>query len=170
MKPDTALIALGGNLGDPHNTFIEARRELAETEGIDLIASSKLYRTPPVGPAGQPDYLNAVVSINTTLEPIELLEWLHRIENRHGRKRLPEQPRWGARTLDLDIIAMGEKTIETKTLSIPHPMMHKRLFVLYPLCDIDPNWQHPLLKVTAEQLMQQLIREGEAALPEGEVW
>jgi len=163
----TALIALGGNLGDVRETFVQARRGLAGIDGIQLTTSSKLYRTPPIGPAGQPDYLNAVVQIETELEPLALLDELQKIEASHGRER---NERWGARTLDLDIIAYAALSIRSERLTLPHAEIHKRLFVLCPLCDIDPNWQHPLLKVTAEQLVEQLIREGETALPEGEVW
>lgn len=170
MERVNAWIAFGGNIGHVKETFIHARDALNETDGIHVIMSSKLYRTAPVGPAGQADYLNAVARIETTLDPHSLLEELHHIENHHGRERLPEQPRWGARTLDLDIIAMDDLTIESETLTIPHPMMQQRMFVLCPLCDMDPNWQHPVLKETARQLMSRLIAGGEAPLTGGEVW
>ncbi|MES0372070.1 MAG: 2-amino-4-hydroxy-6-hydroxymethyldihydropteridine diphosphokinase [Mariprofundaceae bacterium] len=166
-QTDRALIAFGGNLGDVHKTFTQARDELNAVDGIEILESSMLYRTPAVGPAGQADYLNAVVSIKTSLSPDSLLKELQQIENRHGRVR---KERWGARTLDLDIISYDGLHMESGLLTIPHTMMHERMFVLCPLCDIDPNWQHPLLKVTAEQLMNQLIAKGEPPLPEGEVW
>lgn len=166
-----AFIAFGGNLGDLRRTFIQARDELNASDEIEVLNSSKLYQTAAVGPAGQSDYLNAVIAIKTSLSPASLLKALQEIENRHGRVRME---RWGARTLDLDIIAFrnrtGEMQIETETLTIPHAMISERMFVLCPLCDIDSRWQHPLLKVTAQQMMDQLIAKGEPPLPEGEAW
>ncbi|MDX8403279.1 MAG: 2-amino-4-hydroxy-6-hydroxymethyldihydropteridine diphosphokinase [Mariprofundaceae bacterium] len=166
-----ALIAFGGNLGDVHKTFSQARDELNVLDEVEVFNCSKLYQTPPVGPAGQSDYLNAVVAINTSLSPEHLLKALQDIENRHGRVR---KEHWGARTLDLDIIAFcaqtGDLQMQTATLTIPHPMLCERMFVLCPLCDIDANWQHPLLKVTAQQMMDRLIAKGEQPLPEGAVW
>lgn len=162
-----ALIAFGGNLGDLRQTFTRARDELNAPDAIEVVKSSKLYQTAAVGPAGQPDYLNAVVAINTSLSPASLLKLLQAIENNHGRVR---KERWGARTLDLDIISFDDLHMESELLTIPHPMISERMFVLCPLCDIDPNWQHPLLKVTAQQMMNQLIAKGEPPLPEGEAW
>ncbi len=162
-----AHIALGGNLGDVRSSFIQARDELNAAEGITVLKSSKLYRTLPVGPEGQPDYLNAVIEIATTMKPDALLALLHRIENSHGRVR---EERWGARTLDLDILTFGDIQIDSELLTIPHIMISERMFVLRPLCDIDSKWQHPLLKVTAEQLMNRLIANGESPLSEGEAW
>lgn len=166
-QTDRALIAFGGNLGDLRKTFSLARDELNASDKMEVLDSSKLYQTAAVGPAGQPDYLNAVVAIKTSLSPDSLLKELQEIENRHGRFR---KERWGARTLDLDIISYNDLYMESELLTIPHIMMHERMFVLCPLCDVDPNWQHPLLKVTAEQMMEQLIAKGEPPLPEGEAW
>jgi len=160
-------IAFGGNLGNVRESFLSARKELNSTAGISVTASSRLYRTPPLGPAGQPDYLNAVIRIETSLEPMQLLDLLQSIENRHGRER---RERWGARTLDLDIATWGNTAVESERLTLPHPHMHERMFVLCPLCDIDPAWQHPLLQVSAKALMGRLIDSGEAPLPEGEKW
>jgi len=162
-----AHIALGGNLGDVKQTFIQARDELNAVNEVKLLKSSKLYRTRPVGPAGQPDYLNAVIEIETSIKPDTLLTLLHRVEDAHGRIRAE---RWGARTLDLDILTYGDIQIDSEALTIPHVMISERMFVLCPLCDVDPNWQHPLLKVTAEQMMNQLIASGEPPLSEGERW
>jgi 2-amino-4-hydroxy-6-hydroxymethyldihydropteridine diphosphokinase len=167
MGMSEAFIAVGGNLGEVKQIFIQARDELNTLNEVEVLTSSKLYRTSPIGPAGQSDYLNAVVLIQTSLEPAALLKALQQIENQHGRIR---GERWGPRTLDLDIIAYDDIHMQTESLTIPHVMMHERLFVLCPLCDVDANWQHPLLKVTAEQLMNQLIASGEPPLPEGEIW
>lgn len=162
-----AFIAFGGNLGEVRQTFIQARHELDEHGDIDVIESSKLYRTPPLGPPGQPDYLNAVIKIETRLAPLALLDELQRIEEAHGRVR---GERWGARTLDLDVIAYDGEVLDSQRLTLPHPHTEERLFVLCPLCDIDPAWQHPVLKVTATELIQRLIDKGEPPLPEGEAW
>lgn len=170
MERIDAFIAFGGNIGHVKETFIHARNDLDETDGINVIMSSKLYRTAPVGPAGQADYLNAVVGIETALEPLELLNQLHRIEEHYGRVRYPEPPRWSARTLDLDILTYKNLQVDLDRLIIPHRMMQQRMFVLCPLCDINPNWQHPLLKETAAQLVDRLIASGEAPLTGGEVW
>jgi len=160
-------IALGGNLGDVKNSFIRARSDIEALEDTHVTLSSELYRTAPVGPAGQPDYLNAVIEITTSKSPDELLANLHQIENAHGRIR---EERWGARTLDLDILTYEGVQLATETLTIPHAMISERMFVLCPLCDIAPRWQHPLLEQTAAQLMHQLIAKGEPSLPKGEVW
>jgi 2-amino-4-hydroxy-6-hydroxymethyldihydropteridine diphosphokinase len=167
MGLSRAHIALGGNLGDVKQTFIQARDELNALSEVKVLKNSKLYRTLPVGPAGQPDYLNAVIEIETSIKPDALLTLLHRIEDAHGRIRAE---RWAARTLDLDILTYGDIQIDSEALTIPHAMISERMFVLCPLCDVDPNWQHPLLKVTAEQMMNQLIASGEPLLPEGERW
>lgn len=170
MGVTRAYIAFGGNIGHVRDTFRKARDDLNEISGVEVASCSKLYRTPAVGPGEQADYLNAVVAIETSLQHIELLDQLHLIEEKHGRIRLPEPPRWSARTLDLDILTYGSDLVELERLVIPHPMMAQRMFVLCPLCDLDPNWHHPLLQVTAAEMMAQLIAEGEPPLPEGEAW
>ena len=167
MGLSRAYIALGGNLGDLKQAFNQARSDIEATDNIHITACSKLYRTAPVGPAGQPDYLNAVIEIETSIQPDALLNLLHRIEDANGRVRAE---RWGARTLDLDILAYGDLQIHSKALTIPHAMISQRMFVLRPLCDIAPKWQHPQLKVTVEQMIDQLIETGEAPLPRGEAW
>lgn len=162
-----AIVAFGGNLGEVHQSFVQARQTLAQTDGVEIMAVSNLYRTPPLGPAGQPDYLNAAVAVETDLSPLQLLDLLQQIEAQHGRTR---GERWGARTLDLDIIAYDGEQLASERLTLPHAHMHERMFVLCPLCDIDANWQHPLLKLSAEQLMHRLLAAGESPLPEGEIW
>ncbi len=161
------FIAFGGNLGDVESNFRSARSDIDQLDDTSVISSSLLYRTPPIGPAGQPDYCNAVIVIESTLEPLELLDALQDIETRHHRIRAEH---WGPRTLDLDIIAMNSMSITTDRLTIPHAQMQHRQFVLQPLCDIDTNWQHPLLNRTAIQLLQTLLDTGETALPKGIVW
>jgi len=162
-----AIIALGGNLGEVAAAFISARSAIAALPQTTFIHSSPVYRTAPVGPPGQPDYFNAVISIHTSLEPLQLLDALQAIENEHGRVR---KEHWGARTLDLDIIAIDSDIIDLPRLSIPHPLMHRRQFVLRPLCDIHPDWHHPLLAQSASSLLNDLLVTGEAILAEGIAW
>jgi len=164
---NNVFIAFGGNLGDVLSNFRSARQDITRLAGIHLTRSSLLYRTPPLGPAGQPDYFNAMVAVESKWEPLALLTALQNIETQHGRIRAEH---WGARTLDLDIIAMDSRVIDNERLHIPHSQMHHRQFVLRPLCDIEPNWQHPNLNKTASQLLDVLLLAGEPALPQGIVW
>lgn len=137
---ETVYIALGSNLEQPELQLQRAVDDIDSAPGITVFASSKLYRSDPVGPPGQPDYCNAVVSVNTTLEPLQLLDSLQSIENSHGRIR---SVRWGPRTLDLDIILYGNQVIESERLTVPHYQMHVRNFVLCPLLDIAPELELP---------------------------
>jgi 2-amino-4-hydroxy-6-hydroxymethyldihydropteridine diphosphokinase len=133
-------IALGSNLGEPRQQLASALHDLGLVANTQLVECSPWYRSPAVGPGEQPDYLNAVASIDTTLEPMELLRALQDIENKHGRQR---EVRWGARTLDLDILLYGNQQIDSPTLTVPHPRMTVRDFVLYPLNDIAPDVSLP---------------------------
>ena len=162
-----ALIALGGNLGDVRETFAAARSEIAALPNSEILASSLLYQSEAIGPAGQPDYLNAVLFMETSIPPLSLLEHLHAIETGHGRVR---NETWGPRTLDLDLIDYGGFVLNTTELTLPHFEMQKRMFVLQPLCDIRPDWEHPHLKMTAVQLLGKLEAEGIMPLGKGEAW
>ena len=162
-----AFIAFGGNLGDVKTAFLSARDQINALPDTQVTGSSLLYRTPPVGPADQPDYLNAVITIETEIAPLELLDALQAIELEHGRKR---KEHWGARTLDLDIIAIDRETIEMERLTVPHPFMFERQFVLRPLCDLAPEWQHPQLRQTVAERLKEVIAAGEVPLPGGEAW
>ena len=162
-----AFIAFGGNLGDVRSAFRSARDQIKSLPDTQVTCSSLLYRTPPVGPAGQPDYLNAAVTIETEMNPLALLDALQAIELAHGRER---EEHWGARTLDLDIIAIDRKTIEMERLTVPHPFMFERQFVLRPLCDLAPEWQHPQLRQTVAERLKEMIAAGEVPLPGGEAW
>lgn len=137
---ETAYIALGSNLDDPVQQLKDAVQEIAQLDGVTLTACSKFYRSAPMGPQDQPDYCNAVVEIKTTLAPIALLDAMQQIEQQHGRVRTI---RWGARTLDLDILLFGEQRINTERLTVPHYQMHLRNFVLIPLSDIRQELQLP---------------------------
>ena len=136
----TAYVALGSNLENPGMQLQRAVDEIASVPEIELSGCSQLYLSDPVGSEGQPDYCNAVVKIETSLEPIALLDAMQAIEQNHGRVR---SIRWGPRTLDLDILLYGDQVIESKRLTVPHYQMHVRNFVLCPLADISPELVMP---------------------------
>lgn len=156
VTPSAGAIALGGNLGDSQRILSEAIAVIAQAPGIEVTARSHFYRTAPVGPP-QPDYINACILIETSLAPIALLHQLLSIENQFGRVR---QVRWGARSLDLDLLFYGDRTLDILGLTVPHPRLHERPFVLVPLMDIAFDWQHPVLHQTTEQLLAQLSTAG----------
>jgi len=129
-------IGLGGNLGDPPGTLTDAMHALASLPGISIVAASSLYRSAAIGPAGQPDYANAVISLDTHLSPWQLLDSLQTLEQDAGRVR---DVRWGARTLDLDLLLYGDQCINDDRLTVPHREMHQRAFVLQPLLEVWPD-------------------------------
>ena len=157
-----AAIALGGNLGNSRRILSEAIARLGQTAQIEVTARSHFYRTAPVGPP-QPDYINACILVRTTLSPMLLLHQLLAIESQFGRVR---QERWGARSLDLDLLFYGDRTIDIPGLTVPHPRLQDRAFVLVPLMDIAPSWRHPTLHKTTEQLLAQLSVVGVERLSE----
>lgn len=128
-----AYIALGSNLDDPHAQLGQAVHALARLPQTKLDAVSSVYRSAAVGPGSQPDYLNAVVRVLTELSAITLLDALQQVEHAQGRVR---DVRWGARTLDLDLLLYGDEIIATARLTVPHPQLQQRHFVLYPLREI----------------------------------
>jgi len=128
-----AYIGLGSNLDSPLLHVSKAREAIAELPDIEEIAFSPLYGSSPVGPQDQPDYVNAVMRIKTRLSAQELLKQLQQIENAHGRERTV---RWGARTLDLDVLLYNQQIINEPNLIVPHPEIQNRAFVLYPLADL----------------------------------
>lgn len=147
-------IALGSNLANPLHQVQSALNALAELPQTKLIATSSLYRTPPLGPQDQPDYLNAVVALDTDLSAENLLDHTQKIELEHGRVRKDE--RWGPRTLDLDILLFGDEIINTERLTVPHYDMKNRQFMLYPLAEIAPELHFP----TGESLQSVMIQLG----------
>lgn len=135
-----AAIGLGGNLGDAPATLISALAALRASKDLKVIAVSPLYRSAAIGPEGQPDYANAVALLDTTLAPHALLDRLQAIEHAAGRVR---EVRWGARTLDLDLLLYGDLQLRDERLNIPHVEMHRRNFVLRPLADLLPSARLP---------------------------
>jgi 2-amino-4-hydroxy-6-hydroxymethyldihydropteridine diphosphokinase len=136
-----AYVGLGSNLDDPPAQLRRALDALAELPRTRLVASSSLYRNPPMGPQDQPDFVNAAAGLLTTLSPDELLAALQAIEDAHGRDR--SGPRWGPRTLDLDLLIYGQLTMQTAALTLPHPGLAERPFVLRPLQEIAPDLRLP---------------------------
>ena len=135
MTGTFACIGLGANLGDAAATLTAARGDLARLPETTLEAVSPLYRSAPIDADG-PDFLNAVARLHTRLSAQDLLTELQRIEHTHGRER---SVRNAPRTLDLDLLLYGDERIDTPTLSVPHPSLHLRAFVLRPLADVAPN-------------------------------
>lgn len=137
MQSVRAYVGIGSNLDDPPSQVRRAFQALAALPAGRCLARSPLYRTTPVGgPPGQPDYVNAVAALDTWLEPDALLTALQEIENVRGRVR---NERWGPRTLDLDLLLYGALIRDDPRLTLPHPRLHERAFVLYPLYDIAPT-------------------------------
>ncbi|ELY2739462.1 2-amino-4-hydroxy-6-hydroxymethyldihydropteridine diphosphokinase [Cronobacter turicensis] len=136
-----AFIALGSNLAEPLSQVNNALAALARIPHSRIVTTSSFYRTPPLGPQDQPDYLNAAVALETTLSAEALLDNTQRIELEQGRVRKAE--RWGPRTLDLDIMLFGDATINTERLTVPHYDMKNRAFMLLPLSEIAPALRFP---------------------------
>lgn len=133
-------LGLGSNLDNPERQLERACEELAVLPQSRLVSRSSLYRSAPMGPEDQPDYLNAVVCLETALEPERLLDHLLRIEQAHARVRTRH---WGPRTLDLDILLYGDEKIDSERLQVPHPGLADRNFVLYPLAEIAADLSIP---------------------------
>ncbi|PSW04645.1 2-amino-4-hydroxy-6-hydroxymethyldihydropteridine diphosphokinase [Photobacterium lipolyticum] len=152
-----AYIAIGSNLGDPVAQANSAITALKQIPDIEVVAVSSLYSSTPMGPQNQPDYINAVVAIDTSLSPLNLLDKTQAIELEHGRVRKDE--RWGPRTLDLDIILYDDLVHHCERLTVPHYGMKVREFVLYPLAEITPDLILPD-NTALQQLLAQVDRNG----------
>ncbi|MBL4702654.1 MAG: 2-amino-4-hydroxy-6-hydroxymethyldihydropteridine diphosphokinase [Phycisphaeraceae bacterium] len=149
----TVCIALGSNMGDRASHMAAARGALSKLPKTKLLAFSQTLETQPVGPIDQQAFFNAAAMISTELLPRELLDELNLIEAQRGRDRFKTRIKWGPRPLDLDIIFYQQQVISEDDLTIPHPLMHQRWFVLKPLCEIAPDWVHPILEQTVTQLL-----------------
>lgn len=139
--PVRAWVGIGANLEDPRQQVETALCELAALPSTRLVRASSRYRTPPMGPPDQPDYVNAVAELETALAPLALLDELQRIELAHRRQRGAE--RWGPRTLDLDLLLYGDERLDLPRLIVPHPGIADRAFVLVPLAEIAPDLSIP---------------------------
>lgn len=156
MQPERrrVYIAIGSNLASPLEQVNAAIQAIGEIPDSRIMAVSSFYRTPPLGPQDQPDYLNAAVALDTALTPEELLNHTQRIELQQGRVRKAE--RWGPRTLDLDIMLFGDEVINTDRLTVPHYDMKNRGFMLWPLFEIAPELVFPDDKGLLSELMSQM--------------
>jgi len=153
MKEITAYISLGSNLGNRRDYINSALKMLAEVSNIEVARVSELIETAPLAQAEQPDYLNAVAELKTTLSPEDLHKTLVNIEIALGRKR---QEKWSSRTIDLDILLFGSMVIDGPHLTIPHPQMHLRTFALRGLCQLDANLLHPVINESMCELAKRL--------------
>ncbi len=161
------LVALGANLAGeggltPLQTCCRAAAALDGVAGLRCIALSRWFETVPMPPSGQPLYINGVARLEGAADPAILLAALQALEARHGRHRAAPN---AARTLDLDIIAMGSLVRAAPDPVIPHPRMHERAFVLAPLLDVAPDWRHPVLNRTARDLLAALPDQGVRPAP-----
>jgi 2-amino-4-hydroxy-6-hydroxymethyldihydropteridine diphosphokinase len=158
-----ALIALGGNVGDARATFPKAISNILGMAQATLLARSSDYRTPPWGEQAQEPFINACIEVETSLDPHALLFTLHKIEKRFGRDRAKEQ-RWGPRTLDLDLLAYDDAVINQPDLTLPHPRLFERAFVLVPLAEIAPD--RIIAGQSVAAALAQLSTEGIERLPD----
>lgn len=161
---EPVLIALGANLGDPLDT-LDRTVQLLRLEAGLLRVSSPWLTTPVGGPPGQPDFINAValaVPPAPLREPRVLLDWLLAVERRFGRER---SERWAARTLDLDLLAFGDRVLDLPGLQLPHPRLAERPFVLAPLSELWSDWRHPVTGATAADLLARTGSAGVTRLP-----
>ncbi len=165
-----ACIGLGSNLGNSLHTLQNAWQRLGEQDGISLQALSTPYRTEPVGMESEHWFINAAGLLTTTLAPEALLDQLLRVEQEFGRRRDPHNSGYQDRTLDLDLLLYGDLKVKTARLQIPHPEMHKRLFVLVPLATLVPNLIHPRLRSSLDELRLQLLDENNLSMPEQMHW
>ena len=159
------FLSLGGNLGDPKKSMASALRLLAGNDGVEVVAVSSLYRTPPWGKLDQPDFLNAAAQLSTMLSPHQLLDLC--LETERKLKRVREE-RWGPRLIDIDILVFGERVIQETGLEVPHPRMLERAFVLAPLAEIAPQFS-----VDGKRISERLASADTAGierLPSGRDW
>lgn len=153
QKTKKVYLGLGSNLGDRETYIKKALHNIAQKPDIKITGQSNLIETPPLGGADQPDYINAVAAVKTTLSPVDFFNRLNETEKKLGRTR---KKKWSSRPIDLDLLIFDSEVINTPRLTVPHPRMHLRSFVLKGLCQLAPGLIHPVMKVTVEELLQRL--------------
>ncbi|MGC8595602.1 MAG: 2-amino-4-hydroxy-6-hydroxymethyldihydropteridine diphosphokinase [Candidatus Kryptoniota bacterium] len=165
MEVDAYLL-LGSNLGDRVASILTAIRMIGELRDTNLLRTSSIYETEPFGFSEQPPFLNIGVIVRTNLSPEFLLHNLKLIEKKIGRK---ERPKWHEREIDIDIIFYGKSIVQTRSLTIPHPLMHLRRFVLVPLVEIDSDFMHPVYGKNLATLLAECTDQSYARRTEIEV-
>jgi len=158
----TAYVGIGSNLGDKLGNCVNAIDLIEKTPGLHVTATSPLYRTEPVGVQGQDWYLNGAMALSLHISTHTLLASLLDIEEKMGRKR---QKKWDSRVIDLDILLSGQEIIKEEGLTVPHPLMHLRRFVLVPLAQLAPGLTHPTLGMTIGELLAGLPEKGQTVTP-----
>ena len=153
MTQNIVFLGLGSNIGDRVRSLKRAEKLISEIDGVIVVSSASLYETEPVGIVNQPSFINSALKIETTLHPAELLGRLKEIERKMGRV---DAVRWGPRIIDIDILLFGNIVVNEKGLTIPHPEMTKRAFVLVPLSEIAPDVIHPILQKSIRELVDEL--------------
>ncbi|WP_312796847.1 2-amino-4-hydroxy-6-hydroxymethyldihydropteridine diphosphokinase [Tianweitania sp.] len=160
-----AFIGLGGNLGDPQAAMRDALHRLDESAEVSVVAVSSLYRTPPWGKLDQPDFLNAVAELCTTLEPRALLDLCLATESQLKRVRAE---RWGPRVIDMDVLWFDDRSVKEPGLQVPHPRMSERAFVMVPLAEIAPDLS--IAEGSAADVAAGLDKSGITVAASGESW
>jgi 2-amino-4-hydroxy-6-hydroxymethyldihydropteridine diphosphokinase len=156
-----ACIGLGSNLNDRNKNLNEAINMIEEGSDIKILRRSRVYQTEPVGPKDQPDFLNMALEIETALSSLELLDFLQGVERKMGRQR---RKKWGPRNIDLDLLLYDDQVKNSAKLTLPHPRMHLRRFVLMPLAEIARDKVHPTLKKTIAKLLEDLKEDSKVEL------
>lgn len=152
-------IGIGSNLGDPRKNCLEAIDRIGKISKCSILRVSNLYRTEPVGVEYREWFINGVIALSAGLSPRDLLDRLFAIESDMGRVRKCGQ--WAPRVIDLDILLFGRDIIDEDKLSIPHPLMHKRRFVLIPMLDLAPDLEHPLMGKSMSELLRAIPEDGQ---------
>jgi 2-amino-4-hydroxy-6-hydroxymethyldihydropteridine diphosphokinase len=165
IRMNRVFIGIGSNEGDRLEAIFRAVRALADVEGVRVVQMAIITETDPVGGPPQGPYLNTVVEIETGRSPQALLGTLKEIEQRLGRR--PSTERWGPRVIDLDLLLYGDRVIEEAELTVPHPRMHERRFVLEPLCQLASDLIHPRLRQPVETLLARLPASPQTASASG---
>jgi 2-amino-4-hydroxy-6-hydroxymethyldihydropteridine diphosphokinase len=155
-------IGIGSNLGNRRAHYQKALALISALPKTRIVKSSSLYESEPIGEAKN-WYINGVIEIETDLAPQQLLRRLQGIEQAMGRKKTPQTKKWASRKIDLDILLFDNQVVKSPSLTIPHPEMHKRRFVLLPLCELAPHFTHPRLGVTLTDLLISL-KDGKRVL------
>jgi 2-amino-4-hydroxy-6-hydroxymethyldihydropteridine diphosphokinase len=157
-----SYIGIGSNVGDRSANCVRAAERIAAVPGFDVVSCSEWFFTRPVGVDGQDWYMNGVLAADSEISPIRFLDHLLRIEKRMGRSR---KERWEPRIIDLDLLLFGDEIIHQEGLSLPHPRMHMRRFVLVPLVQLAPDLRHPVLLKTMAELLLELPEDGQDVVP-----